>query len=161
MNGCAHCVALQRQVRELQEELAEWRNRDLDAYSALDVRVATLARRTSQLLKVESKSCGPADFRVLLAILERSPEICSRERLFAAASPGLESETSLEIVKVRIARLRRLLRLAGFVCVIETYWGQGYRIAPGAAESLTAWLAHLETGDALTHDASAARRAGR
>lgn len=157
MMGCAHCDGLRRQIRELQEELAEWRVRDQVAASALDIQIATLVRQAVRVLKQDLKYFGPAEFRVLLALLQASPEICPHPRLFTVASRGLESDTSIEIVKVRISRLRRLLRVAGFHDVIETYWGHGYRIAPAAAPAIKAWLADLESGELVCRDASGAR----
>lgn len=157
MMGCAHCDGLRRQVRELQEELAEWRLRDHVAASATDVQIATLVRQAVKVLKVDLKYFGPAEFRVLLALLEASPNICRHMQLFTVAIRGVESDTNMEIVKVRISRLRRLLRGAGFVDVIETYWGQGYRIAPARASAIRAWLADLEAGARAARDASDAR----
>lgn len=140
MNGCAHCVALQRQVRELQEELAEWRLRERAEAAVSDVRASDLTRRLVRALKVDTKYFGPAEFRLLFALIEASPAICTRERLFSVICLEPESDVGLEIVKVRVSRLRRMLREAGVDAVIETYWGQGYRLTTGAAATVKAWL---------------------
>jgi two-component system, OmpR family, response regulator QseB len=73
--------------------------------------------------------CTPTEFAILETMMRSPRQIFSREMLLERVSP-LGSETADVAIKVHIANLRRKLRAAGCKApVIETMYGNGYRLA--------------------------------
>jgi two-component system, OmpR family, response regulator QseB len=73
--------------------------------------------------------CTPTEFAILETMMRSPRQIFSREMLLERVTP-LGSETADLAIKVHIANLRRKLRAAGCTAtVIETMYGNGYRLA--------------------------------
>jgi two-component system response regulator QseB len=73
--------------------------------------------------------CTRTEFAILETLLRSPRQVFSREMLLERVAP-LGSETADVAIKIHIANLRRKIRAAG--CqqhIIETFYGNGYRLA--------------------------------
>lgn len=124
---------LQRQVRELREELAEWRLRGHQVTSLFATQVDGVRRH----FRLE---IGTA--RALLLLIKHAGVAVRRETLADALSPGWnERGVDLQMVDVRICRLRKVLANHGLNRAVHTVWGFGYRLDTVAARDITVMLA--------------------
>lgn len=76
----------------------------------------------------------------VIALLMRTPELCSRERIMDAIWDGRTDGPQEKIADVLVSHLRRKLRPIGAGDFIATDWGRGYRIlapVPSPATVLT------------------------
>lgn len=142
MNSCAHCVALQRQLRELQEELAEWRASERDegdADNAWSAKVSAVLR--VKRIKSAGRFVTPADLRFLKALITASPRpVCHADLLEASARYGLETRADVKVNVVRASICRTLLASQGFPDAIISVHAYGYEMPKSVAAQVRAWL---------------------
>ncbi|WP_137803409.1 hypothetical protein [Caulobacter sp. 3R27C2-B] len=142
MRGCAHCDALQRQVRELQEELAEWRasdQGDAAADTAWSAKVSAVLRL--KRIKSVGRFVTPGDMRFLKALITAAPRPVSHDALLeASARYGLEPRGDVKVNVVRASICRALLASQGFSDAIISVHAYGYEMPKAVAKQVQAWL---------------------
>lgn len=119
-------VALRRQVRELQEEIEEWKRRsaglhgdDADEQEFEPPREWRLSRSEALVLRV---------------LVERQK---ATRQLIAMAFEDRHNghwEAETKIIDVFVCKMRH--KLASFGVTIETIWGEGYRLPPEVREGV-------------------------
>jgi len=106
---CDNCARLQRQVRELKEEIAEYEARK--------------APVVPEAVRLQTKhDLSPAEGRVLHALVRHSPHIVTKDTIQNLISG--DNGTLENIVRVIISRLRHRLPPKTIINV----FGQGYHI---------------------------------
>jgi DNA-binding response OmpR family regulator len=131
-------IALRRRVRELEEELAEWRRRgERDEEEDTDTLERLLAWRAK--LGPTGRGNSPAALSVLAYVLDR-PGRLHRKWALAEQTPRRNEGSDPRIVDVYVCGLRHVLLKHYGDDVIRTVWGQGYRVEPDDAKALLSWL---------------------
>lgn len=118
---CQTCDKLRAEIRELREELAEWRNQDSIHESGDAAIIATRLKTWPQVAK-------------LIAILaENENRVVSREYFVEAleyAGAGRDHDRrgtdEDRWLKVIVSRARRALESVGVFDAVGNVWGQGY-----------------------------------
>lgn len=119
-------IALRRQVRELTEELEEYRRGPMR-----DERSQLRAFKARRALGV--RAVCPMGTRMILTLIDRAPQIVSNWELHQVLSPRAD-ETDPKVVQVIVSRARKGLRAHGVT--IDTAWGIGYSISRETAAKL-------------------------
>ena len=119
--ACTACNGLRRQVRELHEELGEYRTRQRSEA----VRAAAAERIGRWALAFDI----PVSQAVMLALFADAPgRIFSRTAILAALEDWPNRDGLDRAVDTRIKRLRQALAAAGVVGAILTVYGLGYKM---------------------------------
>lgn len=120
-------------VRELEEELAEYRRRETerDTDQALLRRVRE-AKRTLGLPKMAAV--------ILFEMAARPGHIFTREALRELSDPLGHGDPAMKVVDVQISRIRTALHAKGVVGAIETAWADGWLVRARGAAAIAALL---------------------
>ena len=136
--NCERCISLTRQLRETQEELAEWRGRGDFEPDNFEVD----AQKWRLALGV-----APQRVRVALYLTQRAGETVSLDRLCRV----LWDEDRLAMLEmpvrglqVVVYHLRERFRALFDAPLIETVHGYGLTLSKRNAERLTAYVAEAE-----------------
>lgn len=89
----------------------------------------------AEINRIRALGLAPADSRVLLQLMRRSPVAVSRANLFEISSrDGIDRDASLKIVDVYISRIRKIV---GYNSV-QTVWAYGYRLTTDGYAAVSA-----------------------
>ena len=124
MTPSSELERLRVRVRELEEELEEWRR------SGVILDVVTDVDKWASVLKVRPQSVQAA-----MALCGAAGRFVSRDILHSMIT---ENETTDKLVSVAICSLRRCLRERGMNDVIFSSYGHGYMITPEGARRVRA-----------------------
>lgn len=126
----AENAALRRQVRELEDELAE-------VYAQRGAGLADLVSEAADL----SAALGlrPREAQILKVLKDRGGHVVPKAALFDLLIG--DSAASPKLIDVHVCLLRRHLRQGGWPIAIETVHAIGYRLAPAHAAFIRAVLA--------------------
>ena len=114
---CDNCARLQRQVRELKEEIAEYEARK--------------APVVPEAVRLQTKhDLSPAEGRVLHALVRHSPHIVTKDTIQNLISG--DNGTLENIVRVIISRIRNKLPEGS----VRNVFGQGYHIPTDKLEAI-------------------------
>ena len=113
---CDNCVRLQRQVRELKEEIAEYERAGPPPDKAEEYRLRY--------------KLTPVCSRILARLVAASPNIVTNDQIHFEASA--DKDTSLNVIKVHMCILRKALPVGS----INTVWGVGYHIPTDKLEAV-------------------------
>ena len=113
---CDNCARLQRQVRELKEEIAEYERGGPPPDKAEEYRLRY--------------KLTPVGSRILARLVASSPNLVTNEQVHFEASAN--KDTGLNVPKVHMCVLRKALPAGS----IQTVWGGGYRIPADKLEAI-------------------------
>lgn len=82
-----------------------------------------------------------SEFRMFEALWNTRPRMLNKEQLLAATSGYGDDDREIKLVDVFVCKLRRKLRGTGIV--IDTVWGEGYRIVTRGQRPAVAAINHL------------------
>ena len=125
-------VALRVRVRELEDEIAAWREFDRDDLSSAE---------TWECIDALRRKLGvyPRHARLLMAMAASPGRILSKVALTRAQ--GSYEDANIQSANVSIVLCRKSLSAHGFTSAIETVWGCGYRLTPEGAAFINTIIA--------------------
>jgi DNA-binding response OmpR family regulator len=130
-------VSLRRRVRELEEELAEWRRRGERAEGE---DTDTLDRLLAWRAKLgPGRGNSPAALSVLAYLLDHPGRLHRKWALAEQTPRRNEGSDNAHRRRLRVPAAPGLLKHYGDD-VIRTVWGQGYKVEPADAAALLSWL---------------------
>lgn len=118
--GCDNCDRLRAQIREMSEELNEWRSADGEV---IDLRIHDISRRLN---------VRPQATKMALILMRKPGEAMTHDRL--ARAIGYDGGDTKRITSVMAHHLRR----AGVP--VKNVWGVGQKIAAEDADRVRALL---------------------
>ena len=133
MTACANCAALERQVVDLTEELAEWRARDRSDKAAAEDLARALDMRARLGLR-------PGIVRLMAHLLRHPGVVQSTERLLQIVAHGDWQDRNDAIVRVALCHLRAALAARVPGTAIQPIYGHGYLLDTPDAVRIREWL---------------------
>ena len=155
VSDCPTCLQNRRRVRDLEDELEEWRSQAKKPVSVsgpppipTSLAVIMAVADTLRTAPIGRNRAGQSEARILLALLSRPGMTLARETVLSVArdGPGRKGagrygpDVMIKAVDVYVNRLRTSLRDLGQGEPITTVWGVGYTITREAAPALRAWV---------------------